>query len=163
VQLPGATHRNIYVASERAGKRVMQSVTSFLRRRLKLKVNETKSAVAGAEVSGLQLHLRNRPETAHCAQGSALLQAKSTGTDAPEARSQSATDDEGPGQLLTWLEGLLRLQPDALGAATAGRMDPTQVAIHDLEAMEAKAGAVSEAALAEHRRCPGGSNRRQSP
>ena len=37
---------NIYVASERAGKRVMQSVTSFIRRRLKLKVNETKSAVA---------------------------------------------------------------------------------------------------------------------
>jgi len=37
---------NIYVASERAGKRVMHSVTSFLRRRLKLKVNEAKSAVA---------------------------------------------------------------------------------------------------------------------
>ena len=37
---------NIYVASERAGRRVMQSVTSFLRRRLKLKVNEAKSAVA---------------------------------------------------------------------------------------------------------------------
>src|SRR5256884_7725665 len=37
---------NIYVASERAGKRVMQSVTGFLRRRLKLKVNEAKSAVA---------------------------------------------------------------------------------------------------------------------
>lgn len=37
---------NIYVASERAGKRVMQSVTHFIQRRLKLKVNETKSAVA---------------------------------------------------------------------------------------------------------------------
>jgi RNA-directed DNA polymerase len=37
---------NIYVASERAGKRVMQSVTRFLQRRLKLKVNEAKSAVA---------------------------------------------------------------------------------------------------------------------
>ena len=37
---------NIYVASERAGKRVMQSVTRFLRRRLKLQVNEAKSAVA---------------------------------------------------------------------------------------------------------------------
>jgi RNA-directed DNA polymerase len=37
---------NIYVASERSGKRVMQSVTSFIRRRLKLKVNEAKSAVA---------------------------------------------------------------------------------------------------------------------
>jgi RNA-directed DNA polymerase len=37
---------NIYVASERAGKRVMQSVTCFIQRRLKLKVNEAKSAVA---------------------------------------------------------------------------------------------------------------------
>jgi len=37
---------NIYVASERAGKRVMQSVTSFLQRRLKLNLNEAKSAVA---------------------------------------------------------------------------------------------------------------------
>lgn len=37
---------NIYVASERAGKRVMHSVTSFIQRRLKLKVNEAKSAVA---------------------------------------------------------------------------------------------------------------------
>ncbi len=41
---------NIYVASERAGKRVMQSVTGFLRRRLKLKVNEAKSAVARPQV-----------------------------------------------------------------------------------------------------------------
>ena len=37
---------NIYVASERAGKRVMQSVSRFIQRRLKLKVNATKSAVA---------------------------------------------------------------------------------------------------------------------
>ncbi len=37
---------NIYVASERAGKRVMQSVTRFIQRRLKLKVNEAKSALA---------------------------------------------------------------------------------------------------------------------
>ena len=37
---------NIYVASERAGKRVMQSVIRFLQRRLKLKVKEAKSVVA---------------------------------------------------------------------------------------------------------------------
>jgi RNA-directed DNA polymerase len=37
---------NIYVRSERAGKPVMQSVTGFITRRLKLKVNEAKSAVA---------------------------------------------------------------------------------------------------------------------
>src|SRR5712664_1349778 len=37
---------NIYVRSHRAGQRVMNSVTGFLTRRLKLKVNEAKSAVA---------------------------------------------------------------------------------------------------------------------
>jgi RNA-directed DNA polymerase len=37
---------NIYVSSRRAGERVMASVTRFLTTRLKLKVNEAKSAVA---------------------------------------------------------------------------------------------------------------------
>jgi RNA-directed DNA polymerase len=37
---------NIYVQSERAGQRVMASVTDFLERKLKLKVNRSKSAVA---------------------------------------------------------------------------------------------------------------------
>jgi RNA-directed DNA polymerase len=37
---------NIYVRSERAGQRVKESVTRFITQRLKLKVNEEKSAVA---------------------------------------------------------------------------------------------------------------------
>ena len=37
---------NIYVRSERAGQRVMQSITRFITQKLKLKVNEAKSAVA---------------------------------------------------------------------------------------------------------------------
>lgn len=37
---------NIYVKSKRAGERVMKSVSTFITRRLKLKVNEAKSAVA---------------------------------------------------------------------------------------------------------------------
>src|SRR6202167_5822506 len=37
---------NIYVSSERAGQRVMESVTQFITQTLKLKVNEAKSAVA---------------------------------------------------------------------------------------------------------------------
>jgi RNA-directed DNA polymerase len=41
-----ADDENIYVASERAGQRVMKSVTRFITERLKLKVNQTKSAVA---------------------------------------------------------------------------------------------------------------------
>jgi RNA-directed DNA polymerase len=37
---------NIYVGSERAGQRVMESVTNFITHRLKLTVNQAKSAVA---------------------------------------------------------------------------------------------------------------------
>jgi len=41
-----ADDSNIYVRSERAGQRVMESITRFITQNLKLKVNETKSAVA---------------------------------------------------------------------------------------------------------------------
>jgi RNA-directed DNA polymerase len=41
-----ADDSNIYVRSERAGQRVMESITRFISQKLKLKVNETKSAVA---------------------------------------------------------------------------------------------------------------------
>lgn len=40
---------NIYVRSERAGQRVMASVTDFIERRMRLKVNAAKSAVAHPE------------------------------------------------------------------------------------------------------------------
>jgi len=41
-----ADDSNIYVRSERAGQRVMESVTRFITQKLKLRVNEKKSAVA---------------------------------------------------------------------------------------------------------------------
>jgi RNA-directed DNA polymerase len=44
-----ADDSNIYVRSERAGQRVMASITSFIERRLRLKVNASKSAVARPE------------------------------------------------------------------------------------------------------------------
>ena len=46
MQLPGATHRNIYVGSERVGDEMMESATRFITNRLKLKVNQAKSALA---------------------------------------------------------------------------------------------------------------------
>ena len=46
VRFPSATRRNIYVCSERAGQRVMESISRFISQKLKLKVNEAKSAVA---------------------------------------------------------------------------------------------------------------------
>ena len=41
-----ADDSNIYVRSRRAGERVMESITRFITTKLKLKVNEQKSAVA---------------------------------------------------------------------------------------------------------------------
>jgi group II intron reverse transcriptase/maturase len=53
---------NIYVRSERAGQRVMASVTSFIERRLRLKVNAAKSAVARPrERHFLGFSLRRKP------------------------------------------------------------------------------------------------------
>jgi hypothetical protein len=46
VKPPSATRRNIYVGSEKAGRRVMASLTRFIERRLKLQINTEKSAVA---------------------------------------------------------------------------------------------------------------------
>ena len=56
---------NIYVRSERAGQRVMKSITHFITQELKLKVNEAKSAVA-------------RPQSGNFS-GSALLKVQRSG------------------------------------------------------------------------------------
>ena len=54
---------NIYVKSERAGQRVMESISSFITRKLKLKVNGEKSAVAKVGERGfLGFSFLNRKE-----------------------------------------------------------------------------------------------------
>lgn len=59
-----ADDANIYVGSERAGHRVMASVTKFIEGRLRLKVNTAKSAVAQPEDRHfLGFRLRINPET----------------------------------------------------------------------------------------------------
>jgi RNA-directed DNA polymerase len=63
VKFPRATRRNIYVRSRRAGERVMESACRFLTTRLRLKVNETKSAVArSGERKFLGFTISNDPE-----------------------------------------------------------------------------------------------------
>src|SRR5512140_2003774 len=64
VRLPPATHPKVYVRSERAGQRVMASLTKFIQRRLRLRVNEAKSAVARPEDRHfLGFRLRVDPQT----------------------------------------------------------------------------------------------------
>jgi group II intron reverse transcriptase/maturase len=58
-----ADDANIYVRSERAGHRVMASVVRFIERRLRLKVNRTKSAVVRPEERHfVGFSLRRNPE-----------------------------------------------------------------------------------------------------
>jgi hypothetical protein len=45
-----ADDSNIYVRNERAGQRVMESITQFITQELKLKVNEAQSAVARLDI-----------------------------------------------------------------------------------------------------------------
>jgi hypothetical protein len=141
---------NIYVRSGGAGRRVMRSVTRFITRRLKLKVNESKSAVARpAERKFLGFSISDGKEPKRRIAPKALLRCKRKIRELTQrTRHQSGADGQRTRQLLAWLEGLLRLLRDALGAATAGSMDTAQVAIHDLEAMEAPARALSTASTA---------------
>jgi RNA-directed DNA polymerase len=83
---------NIYVRSQRAGQRVMMNVTRLLTRRLKLKVNEAKSAVARPEERkflGFSFSNNKEPKRR------IAPQAESPGTDATDARNQSGTNAEG--------------------------------------------------------------------
>ena len=64
MRLPPATLPKVYVRSERAGLRVMASLTEFIRRRLRLKVNQAKSAVARPEDRHfLGFRLRGDPQS----------------------------------------------------------------------------------------------------
>jgi RNA-directed DNA polymerase len=56
-----ADDSNIYVCSKRAGQRMMESITRFITQRLKLKVNEAKSAVARPQERKFLGSLRQRP------------------------------------------------------------------------------------------------------
>ena len=68
---------NIYVRSEKAGRRVMESLTHFIERRLKLQINAEKSAVARPwHRSFLGFTMRNEPEFRRCIADKALARFK---------------------------------------------------------------------------------------
>ena len=68
---------NIYVRSEKAGRRVMESLTRFVERRLKLQINAEKSAVARPwHRSFLSFTVRNEPEFRRCIANKAVVRFK---------------------------------------------------------------------------------------
>ena len=68
---------HIYVRSEKAGRRIMESLTRFIERRLKLQVNAEKSAVARPwHRSFLGFTVRNEPELRRCIADKAVIRFK---------------------------------------------------------------------------------------
>jgi len=114
-----ADDSNVYVRSERAGQRVMASLTAFITRRLKLRVNTAKSAVArpvmrkflGFSFTGdWQPRRRIAPKAVQRFKGAGPRDY------VPDARGEHRKDGGGTLHIPARLAGLLWLLPDPLGA-----------------------------------------------
>ena len=82
-----ADDSNIYVRSRRAGERVMESITRFITAKLKLQVNQQKSAVARPwerKFLGFSFTSAGDTKTADCAESGGPVQGAGTGTDEPD-------------------------------------------------------------------------------
>ena len=112
---------NIYVRSQRAGERVMASISRFLAQKLKLKVNQEKSAVARPgerKFLGFSFTFGSKPEETDCAQIAGAVQAEGPGTDPNRPRAWSWPRlVEQSSSLSDGLARLLRLLRNALGAS----------------------------------------------
>ena len=112
VRLPRATYRNIYVASERAGQRVMASISRLITKRLKLKVNVAKIAVGRPwerKFPGLSPHCRPAAQAHHRAQGNYAVQRPRARTDPARTRGEFPDGGGGPEALSARMGQLLRL------------------------------------------------------
>jgi len=106
---------NIYVRSERAGQRVMDSVKRFLTHKLKLKVNEAKSAVAKPQERkflGFSFLVRPGKEPKRRIAPKAIERFKERIREnhAQGQRNEHGADDPGTGPLSAGLAGIFRFQ-----------------------------------------------------
>ncbi len=138
---------NIYVRSQRAGQRVMNSVTSFLARRLQLKVNETKSAVARpVERKFLGFSFSTNKEPKRRIAPKALLRCKQKIRELTQ-RTRGISLKQMTKELAAYLRGwksYFGYCQTPLAAEGSGQMDPASLAMHDLETVETWARAVQE-------------------
>jgi RNA-directed DNA polymerase len=96
---------NIYVGSQRAGQRVKRSITGFIQRRLKLKVNEAKSAVARpAERKFLGFSISNAQEPKRRIAAKALVRFKQKARELTE-RTRGISIEQMTKVLANYLHG----------------------------------------------------------
>ena len=133
---------NIYVCSQRAGERVMASVERFLERRLKLKVNRAKSAVAPPsrrKFLGFSFTGGATPRRRIAPQAVARFKERVRKTTRRTRGASLEKIVEGLSRYLIGMARLLRLLRDAFGVARARPVDQAQASIRRLEAMETRA------------------------
>jgi hypothetical protein len=109
---------NIYVRSERAGERVMESiwVSDDETQAQSESGEECDSSPAGTEVLRVQLHRGQGSAKPHCAQSDSALLGANPRADVPDTRDQPRAEGERTLGLLARLARLLRFLPDTLGA-----------------------------------------------
>ena len=139
VRFPRATRLNVYVGSERAGHRVMESLTHFITNRLKLKVNHAKSAVARPQerqflgfsfTGGRRLKRRIAPKA---------VQRFKRRVRQLTRRSRGVSLKQMVEQLASYLRGvarLLRLLRDLDGTPGPRLVDTSAAPLRHLEAVE---------------------------
>ncbi|MGY4365665.1 RNA-directed DNA polymerase [Bradyrhizobium sp. LB1.3] len=157
---------NIYVRSRKAGERVMAGIEKFLEKRLKLKVNKAKSAVAKPSVRkflGFSFTGGKEPRRRIAPQAITPLQSESPGADATHVRTKPRTDRQGAVHLPCRLARILRLLPNPVGVERTRSVDQAAVARHRLEAVEAWSHSLCRTAAPWCRPGSGGSNCRQPP
>ena len=114
-----AEDSNLYVRSRRAGERVMASITRFITTKLKLKVNEQKSAVARPwerKFLGFSF-TESGAKAADRAESGTSIQRESPGDDATDARRKRGENGRGVGPVSPRMDRLFRPMPDAFGDA----------------------------------------------
>ena len=152
---------NIYVYSRRAGERVMENVTRWITRKLKLKVNHEKSAVdrpSEEEVSGVQLHGWDGAEGADSAGISGPVQGAGTGTDPADKDDMDGQDGERAIRLSQGMAGLLWQMPDPVDTYKTGLVDTAASQKRRLETMETGAHTVCRSSCAGRPEGPGRAN-----
>ena len=126
---------NIYVRSEKAGRRVMQSVTRFIERRLKQRRKERRGPTVATLVPQLYAAERTGAAPVYRRQGRRPVQTPGARADGAASGRQPGADDPRAGSIPSGMGRLLRLQPVA-GAAVARRLGPTTPALRRLGPVE---------------------------
>ena len=149
---------NIYVRSRRAGERVMASVSRFLTSKLRLKVNEAKSAVArpeerkflGFSISNDGSERRIAPKALDKFKGRIRDMTRRTrGFGLQQLIKEAEAIHRG-------MARLLRLLPNSASPHEPRSVDPSKIARVSLAAMANQAKPLRGVAPSRHSKVPGG-------